>query len=319
MTGYVARRLAYLVPTWIGITLLAFLLSTLAPGDPARSYFIRTRGRQPSPTELAVVRERFGLDASLPEQYLNWLGRAVRGDLGDSFSTGRPVTEELLYRFPATLELATAATILALTIAIPLGVLAAVKRNSFLDQILRGSALLAASVPSFWLALLLIMLFSVKLQLLPAFGRGGIDNLILPAVALGLGEAAVIARLTRSSLLEVLGQDYITTSRAKGISERAVILRHGLRNAMGAVVTEAGLLLAYLLAYSAIVEVIFVWPGIGRLAVSAIGQRDYTMIQGFVVFAGSVFVLINLLVDLAYLWLDPRVVLTRGREKRTIQ
>lgn len=318
MTGYVARRLAYLVPTWIGITLLAFLLSTLAPGDPARSYFIRTRGRQPSLMELAVVRERFGLDASLPEQYLSWLGGAVRGDLGDSFSTGRPVTEELLYRFPATLELATAATILALTIALPLGVLAAVKRNSFLDQILRGSALLAASVPSFWLALLLIMLFSVKLQLLPAFGRGGLDNLILPAVALGLGEAAVIARLTRSSLLEVLGQDYITTARAKGISERAVILRHGLRNAMGAVVTEAGLLFAYLLAYSAIVEVIFVWPGIGRLAVSAIGQRDYTMIQGFVVFAGSVFVLINLLVDLAYLWLDPRVVLTGGGEKRAV-
>jgi peptide/nickel transport system permease protein len=257
-----------------------------------------------------VVRERFGLDAPLPQQYLNWVAGAVRGDLGDSFSTGRPVTEELLYRFPATLELATAATLLALVIAIPLGVLAAVRRNSFLDQLLRISALLAASVPGFWLALLLIMLFSVRLQLLPAFGRGGIDNLILPAVALGLGEAAVIARLTRSSLLEVLGQDYITVTRAKGISERAVILRHGLRNALGAVVTEAGLLFAYLLALSAIVEVIFVWPGIGRLAVSAIGQRDYAMIQGFVVFAGTVFVLINLLVDLAYLWLDPRIALT---------
>jgi peptide/nickel transport system permease protein len=208
------------------------------------------------------------------------------------------------------------ATLLALLIAIPLGVLAAVKRNSVLDQVLRGAALLAASIPGYWLALLLIILFSVKLHLLPSFGRDGIRSLILPALSLGLGDAAVVARLTRSSLLEVLGQDYITTARAKGISEIAVILRHGLRNALGVVITEAGLLLAFFLAYSAIVEVIFVWPGIGRLAVGAIGQRDYTMIQGFVVFAGSVFVLINLVVDLAYLRLDPRIVLTGRREGR---
>jgi ABC-type dipeptide/oligopeptide/nickel transport system permease component len=298
----------------VGITLLAFLLSALAPGDPARSFFIRTNGRPPSSEELLLVRERFDLNDALPQRYLHWLGRAVHGNLGDSYSTGEPVTQELVSRFPATLELAVTATLLALLIAIPLGVLAAVKRNSVLDQVLRGAALLAASIPGYWLALLLIILFSVKLHLLPSFGRDGIRSLILPALSLGLGDAAVVARLTRSSLLEVLGQDYITTARAKGISEIAVILRHGLRNALGVVITEAGLLLAFFLAYSAIVEVIFVWPGIGRLAVGAIGQRDYTMIQGFVVFAGSVFVLINLVVDLAYLRLDPRIVLT-GRAK----
>lgn len=171
--------------------------------------------------------------------------------------------------------------------------------------------MLSASVPSFWLALLLIILFSVQLQLLPSSGRGGLDHLILPALSLGLGEAAILARLTRSSMLEVLSEDYVRTARAKGIQERRVVVRHVLRNALAPVVTEIGLILGFLLAYSAIVEVIFVWPGIGRLAVDAIGQRDYNMIQGFVVFAGTVFLLINLVVDLLYLWLDPRVTLGR--------
>ena len=315
MIGYITRRIAYLVPVWLGITLLAFVLSTLAPGDPARNYFQRTRGRQPSAAELELVRERFGLNDPLPQRYLSWLSGAVRGDLGDSYSTGRPVMDELLSRFPATLQLAVAATAIAVVIAIPLGILSALRRNSFLDQALRVSAMLSASIPSFWLALLLIIFFSVQLGVLPASGRGGIQHLVLPALALGLGEAAIIARLTRSSVLEVLGEDYVTTARAKGIPERRVITRHVLRNASAAIVTQVGLAFGFLLAYSAIVEVIFVWPGIGRLAVDAIGQRDYNMIQGFVVFAGTIFVLINLGVDLAYLWLDPRVTLGAGRRQ----
>lgn len=281
----------------------------MAPGDPARNYFQRTRGRQPSPTELAMVRDRFGLDEPVVERYVSWVGGALRGDLGLSFSTGRPVADELMHRFPATLALAGAATLIAIAIAIPIGILAALHRNSILDQFTRGAAMLSASIPSFWLALLLIILFAVKLQLLPASGPGGLDHLVLPALALGLGEAAILARLTRSSLLEVLREDYVTSARAKGISERRVIVRHALRNALAAVVTQIGLLFGFLLAQSAIVEVIFVWPGIGRLAVDAIGQRDYNMIQGFMVFAGTVFVLINLTVDLLYLWLDPRVTL----------
>jgi ABC-type dipeptide/oligopeptide/nickel transport system permease component len=309
LIAYIARRVLYLVPTWLGITLLAFVLFSLTPGDPAITYFVRKFDRHPNPAELERTRERFGFDEPAHEQYLDWLAGAVQGDLGTSFTTGRPVTQELLQRFPATLELAAAGTLLAILIAIPLGVLAAVRRNSLVDQVTRAAATLAASVPSFWLALLLIIVFSVELQLLPATGRRGLESIVLPALALGLGEAALVARLTRSSLLDVLGEDFITTARAKGISERAVIVKHGLRNALAAVVTQIGLTFGFLLAYSAIIEVIFVWPGIGRLAVDSIFQRDLPVIQGFVVFAGTVFILINLLVDLVYLWLDPRVTL----------
>jgi peptide/nickel transport system permease protein len=307
--AYIARRVVYLVPTWLGITVLAFVLFTLTPGDPAVTYFVRKFDRRPTPAELAATRERFGLDEPTHEQYLNWLVNALQGDLGTSFTTGRPVTEELLERFPATLELAAAGTFIAIVIAIPLGVLAAVRRNSVIDQLTRAAATLAASVPSFWLALLLIIVFSVELQLLPATGRRGLESLVLPALALGLSEAALVARLTRSSLLDVLGEDFIVTARAKGISERAVIVKHALRNSLAAVVTQVGLTFGFLLAYSAIIEVIFVWPGIGRLAVDSIFQRDLPVIQGFVVFAGTVFILINLAVDLVYLRLDPRVTL----------
>lgn len=219
------------------------------------------------------------------------------------------MTDELLQRFPATLEITLAASLIALVIAIPVAVIAAMWRNRLLDQLTRGGAMLAASVPSFWLAFVLIIVFSVQLDLLPAVGRGGLEHLVLPALALGLGEAAILARLARSSLLEVLGEDYILTARAKGLSERAVIVRHALRNSMTAVVTQTGLMLGFLLAYSAIIEVVFVWPGIGRFVVEAIAARDYPVLQGFVVFAGTVFLLINLVVDLVYTWLDPRVTL----------
>ncbi|MGI8707195.1 MAG: nickel ABC transporter permease [Actinomycetota bacterium] len=317
MTSYIGRRVAYLIPIWLGITVLAFLISTLAPGDPARIYFQRTRGRQPSQQELQIVRDRFNLDEPVVEQYTTWLSGAVRGDLGVSFTTGRPVLDELLLRFPATLTLAFWATIVTVVIAIPIGILAAVKRNSVLDQVMRATSMLGASIPSFWLALLLIILFSVQLGWLPASGQQGWESLVLPALALGLGDAAVIARLTRSSLLEILNEDYVKTARAKGLSESRIMMRHILRNGMAAVVTQIGLAFGFLLAYSAIIEVIFVWPGIGRLAVDAIGQRDYTMIQGFVVFAGTIFVLINLVVDLLYMWLDPRVMLGRQRAVAT--
>lgn len=318
MVGYIARRVAYLIPTWIGITLLAFALSALAPGDPARSYFLRAHGRQPRPAELQAVKERFNLDKPLPQRYAIWLWGAVHGDLGLSFSSGESVTEELVRRFPATLQLAGAATAIAVLLAIPIGIVAALRRNTVIDHITRGAAMLGASIPSFWLAYLLIILFSVKLGVLPAVGRGGLEHLVLPALALGLGDAAIIARLTRSSLLEVLHEDYVATARAKGLSSWRVLTRHVLRNSLAAVVTQIGLVFGFLLAYSAIIEWIFVWPGIGRLAVEAIGQRDYTMIQGFVVFAGTVFVLINLAVDLLYLWLDPRVTLGVPRRAATV-
>jgi peptide/nickel transport system permease protein len=304
---YVARRVAYLVPTWLAITLLAFLVAQLAPGDPATGYFERLMGRPPGQVELARTRHQLGLDQPAPERYLHWVEHAVEGNLGTSYATGLPVTRELVSRFPATLLLASVATLLAVLLGIPIGILAAIRRNSAVDQIARTASLLAASAPGFWVAYLMIILFSVKLHLLPSFGTGGVAHLILPAVALALAEAGLIARLTRSSMLEVLGEDYITTARSKGVPEWRVIGQHGLRNALVAVVTQIGLVFGYLLASSAIVEVIFVWPGIGRLAVTAIGERDYPMIEGYVVFTGTVYILVNLAVDLIYLALDPRI------------
>jgi peptide/nickel transport system permease protein len=310
---YVARRVAYLIPVWFGITLLAFVVGQFAPGDPAQTLFVRQHLRPPSPPELERMRHELGLDRPVVERYVQSVSDAVRGDLGTSFTSGRPVARELLDRLPATLELAGTATLLALLLGLPLGLLAALRRNSVLDQLTRGGSLVAASIPSFWLAYLLIIAFSVKLDLLPSFGRGGVEHLVLPALALALNESAYVARLTRSTMLEVLGEDYVTTARAKGLPERRVIGLHALKNALGAVVTQAGLVFGVLFAHSVIVEVIFVWPGIGRLSVEAITQRDYPMIQGFVICAGTVFILVSLAVDLIYQRLDPRIALSAQR------
>lgn len=316
MLAYAGRRVLYLMPTWLGLSVLAFVIGDLAPGDPVRAYFQRTRGRPPTEAELAQLRAEFGLDGSLPERYLDWLVGAVHGDLGISFSSGRPVLDELLSRLPATLLLAGAAMLVALAIAVPVGTVAALYRNRLVDQVLRVASLVGASLPGFFLAYLLIMLFSLRFGLLPTLGYGDLRHLIMPALALGLAESAVLARLMRSSLLEVLGENYVRTARAKGLPEWRVVGCHGVGNSLNAVMTEAALSFATLLAFSAIIEVIFVWPGIGRLVLEAITQRDYPVIQGFVIFAGTVFVLINLAVDLAYRWLDPRVTLEAERPPR---
>jgi ABC-type dipeptide/oligopeptide/nickel transport system permease component len=307
---YVARRVSYLVPTWFGITLLAFAVAQFAPGDPAGAFFTRHHGRPPSHAELERTRHELGLDEPTVSRYVHSVADALRGDLGTSYTSGRPVADELVERFPATLQLALAATLLAVVVGLPLGVLAALRRNSFLDHLTRGGSLLAASVPSFWVAYLLIIVFSVQLHALPSFGTGGLEYLVLPAVALALGEAGFVTRLARSSMLDALGEDYITQARAKGLPERRVVGVHALKNALGVIVTQIGLLFGYLLAYSVIVEVIFVWPGIGRLAFEAITQRDYPVIQGFVIFTGTVFILVNLAVDLIYQRLDPRISLS---------
>lgn len=311
---YVVRRVAYLVPTWLGITLMAFVMAQFAPGDPAAGVFAREHGRQASRAELERTRHELGLDDPAPQRYLRSVADAAQGDLGTSFTSGRPVMSELLDRLPATMELAFAGTLLAVALGLPLGVLAAMHRNTLIDQLTRGGALVAASMPSFWIAYLLIILFSIKLHLLPSFGAGGIDHLILPALALALGEAGLVARLARASMLDALGQDYMTTARAKGLTERRTVGVHALKNALAPVVTQVGLVFGYMLAYSAIVEVVFIWPGISRLAVEAISQRDYPVIQGFVIFAGTGFILVNLLVDLIYQRLDPRITLGTTRQ-----
>ncbi len=310
MLQFILRRLAYLVPVWIGISLVAFTLAHLTPGDPARLALQRQLGRQPTAPEVAAAREQMGLNEPAPIRYLTWLGDAITGDLGTSYRTGQPVLESLVERFPNTLQIAGIGLLLAIAIAIPLGVLAAVFRRSPVDHGSRIAALIGASMPSYWVAYLLILFFSVQLGLLPVAGSMTWQHAIMPALTLGIVGSATLMRLTRSEMLETLNQDYIRTARAKGLHSRALLLRHALRNTMIPITTVLGMQLAGMLGGAVIVETIFAWPGIGKLIVDAIFARDYPMIQGFVIFMGTVFLLINLIVDLGYGLIDPRIRLT---------
>lgn len=312
MTRYLLRRLVYLIPVWLGISFVAFALTNLTPGDPARLMLQRQLERQPTSEEVAAARENMRLDDPFVVRYLRWLGDALTGDLGTSYRTGESVMSALLDRFPDTLQIAVTGLVAALLVALPLGVLAAVWRNSPLDHLSRIIALLGASMPSYWVAYLLILVFAVKLQVLPVAGRGTWQHIVLPSVTLGLGASASLMRLTRSEMLEILGQDFIRTSRAKGLGPRAVVVGHALRNALIPVVTVAGLRFAGLLGGAVIVETIFAWPGIGKFVLDSIFDRDYPVVQGFVIFMGTTFLLINLLVDLSYAWLDPRIRLGRN-------
>jgi len=307
MIRYLLRRALALVPVWLGISFVAFLLTNLTPGDPARLALQRDLGRQPTAAEVARVRLELGLDDPFVTRYLRWVGNAATGDLGTSYRTGEGVAGALLARFPATLQIAALGLAGAIAVALPIGVLAAVWRNSPLDHLSRVLSLLGAAMPSYWVAYLLILVFAVRLGLLPVAGRGTWQHLVLPSVTLGLAASASLMRLTRSEMLEVLGQDFVRTGRAKGLSGRAVIVGHALRNALIPVLTVAGMRFAGLLGGAVIVETIFAWPGIGKFALDSIFDRDYPVIQGFVVFMGSVFLLINLLVDLSYAVLDPRI------------
>lgn len=307
MLRYIARRLVYLVPVWLGISILAFALSLLAPGDPVRQILQQGGIDAPSAEQVVALRRELGLDEPAPLRYLRWLGGAVRGDFGRSFRTGEPVLLSLIERFPRTAELALLAVFLGLLIAVPIGIVSALFRNSLVDQAARLGALVGASVPSFWLAYLLIILFAVQLRILPVAGASEPRHIVLPALTLAIGAAASLTRLTRSAMLEELLQDYVRTARSKGLRERAVVVGHALRNALITIVTVTGIRLAALLGGAVIVETIFAWPGIGKYVVDSIFLRDYPTIQGFVLFTGTVVLLVNLLVDVSYVWLDPRV------------
>jgi peptide/nickel transport system permease protein len=311
MIRYLLRRVLFLIPVWLGISFIAFALANLAPGDPAWLMLQRELNRPPTIEELTQAREEMGLDGPFVVRYVTWLGKAVTGDFGTSYASGGPVLEELASRFPNTLQLAVASLLIALAVAMPLGVLSAIKRNSLVDHLSRVGALLGAAMPSYWLAYLLILVFAIHLSLLPVAGRGTWQHLVLPAVTLALAATASLMRLTRAELLEVLGQDYVQTARAKGLSSQAVHLRHAFRNALLPVVTVAGMRFAGLLGGTVIVETIFAWPGVGKYIVDSIFNRDYPVIQGFVLFMGTVFILVNLIVDLSYAWLDPRIQLVR--------
>lgn len=312
---HLLQRLVHLAWVWLGISLLTFGLSSLAPGDPAEIILQRRTGQAPTEEAVRSLRREMGLDEAFPVRYSRWLSDAVRGDLGTSYRTNEPVLSEIASRLPATLELALAALLLTWIIGLPLGVISAARRASIVDHGSRILALLGASMPSYWLAYVLIIPFSITFALLPVAGYGDFAHLVLPAVTLGIGGAAAVARLTRSTLLEELQQDYIRTARAKGLRESTVVLRHGLRNALNPIVTLSGVHLGRLLAGAVIVETIFAWPGIGSYIVDSIYDRDYPVIQGFVLLTGTIFVLVNFLVDLSYRWLDPRVRLDGGRER----
>ncbi|MBS3968916.1 MAG: ABC transporter permease [Clostridia bacterium] len=311
MCAYILQRLLYLIPVFFGVSLLTYSLSKLAPGDPAEIK-LRQTGIEPTQQMLEATRQQMGLNDPEYVQFLNWLSGVIKGDLGVSIDSGTPVTQEILYRLPATFELTFAALIVMIAIAMPLGVLAAVYKGTWVDNISRLFAFLGASMPAFWLGLILMYYFSVKYTLFPVMGRHGIASLVLPAVTLGMGMAATYTRLLRASILEVLGQDYIMAARARGLKERMVIVNHALKNALISIVTLFAMSLGYLLGGTVIVETVFSWPGIGKYAVDAIFNRDYPVIQGYVLWMAVIFVLANLLVDISYRFLDPRIRLERG-------
>jgi len=309
---YILQRLLLLVPLLLGISILTFFLIHLAPGDPIATQFgLNPRGMDPKTIER--MRQELGLNDPLPMQYLRYLGHLLQGDMGRSLTTKTAVSQEIFARLPATIQLTLASMLVVLLVAVPLGVVSAVKRGSLLDNLCMGGALLGVSMPSFWFGIMLMLLFSLKLGLLPSTGRGDgtaagmLKALIMPATTLGTGLMGLVTRMTRSSMLEVLGQDYMRTARAKGLPPWLVLLRHGLRNALIPVITIVGLQFASLLGGAVIIETIFAWPGIGRLAVNAIWRRDYPVIMGTVLMFSVVFVLTNLLVDVMYTLIDPRI------------
>jgi peptide/nickel transport system permease protein len=312
---FVLRRVLLMIPTLFGISLLTFGLANATPGDPAFQAAQRSLGRTPTPEEVAFERKELHLDRPLPIQYVDWVGGALRGDLGVSFASRTPVRQELFRRIPFTLELALPAMVLALLVAVPAGMISALRRNRPVDQIVRLVSLAGACMPSFWLALLLIILFSVRLSLLPVAGRGGLDHLVLPVVTLSTVPMSILARYTRSTMLEALGSDYVVTARAKGSAPWRIVTRHVLRNSLVPLITTAGAQLGFLLAGATVIETIFVWPGVGKLLVDAIAARDYPMIEGFVLYAGVAFVILNLVVDVVYAAIDPRIVVGHGGQR----
>lgn len=303
MARYIVRRILQLVPVLLGVSVLVFLMIHLVPGDPAQ-VMLQEYG---SSEQVASLRHTLGLDRPLPVQYGAFVWRLMHADLGTSIRSGRSVAAEIAFRLPNTLRLTAASMAVASALGLVLGTLAAIYHRRLLDHASMVIALAGISLPAFWFGLVLILVFSYYLRWLPPAGADSFSSLVLPAATLGASAAAIIARLTRSSLLEVLRQEFVRTARAKGVGETRMLVRHALRNALIPVVSIAGLQFAGLLGGAVIVETVFGWPGIGRLAVDAIFNRDIPMIQGIVLVGAAIFVLVNLAVDVLYGFLDPRI------------
>ena len=313
MRSYLARRLLLLVPVLVGVSVVVFLVLHLSPGDPAEIML----GSQATQEDLARLRRELGLTEPLHVQYLHWVAHVARGDLGRSLWMKRPVLDEVLNRYKATLVLTASGLLLSTLGGLALGVASAVRPHSFLDRASAVTSLFGASMPVFWLGIVLMVVFSLWLGWLPAsgmwapYGEGGLRDLlahlVLPAVTLAAASLTIIARLTRSAMLEILSQDYIRTARAKGLVEQRVVFRHGLKNALIPIVTVVGVQAGYLLGGAVLTETVFAWPGVGLLMVQGILARDFPLVQGCVLVIALTFVLINLAVDLLYAWLDPRI------------
>jgi peptide/nickel transport system permease protein len=311
LSGYVVRRLLQTLGVLFGVSIVVFAIIHLVPGDPVRLAL----GTRFDPATYEAMRERAGLDRPLLVQYVTWLGRAVTGDLGVSFRTGQPVTLMILERLPATLSLAFASLVVGLAIALPLGIVSALRQGKATDYVATFLSQVGISIPDFWMGIMFILLFSLTLGLLPPSGYVPLTDdplawarhLVMPSVTIGVITGAILTRFVRSSTLETLGTDYVRTARAKGLYERTVVMTHVLRNSLIAVVTVTGIQLAYLLSGVIVVEVVFAWPGLGLLALDAVQRRDYPLLQGAVLLFALFFLLVNLLVDLLYAYLDPRI------------
>lgn len=303
MLQYTIRRLISTIPVLIGISLLLFVMLRALPGDPA----LVLAGQMASPEDIELIRIQLGLDQPIHIQYAKFISRLAVLDLGRSARTQNPVIEEIWARLPNTFLLATTAITLACLIGIPAGIIAAVRPYTKMDYLVTSFSLFGISMPVFWLGLMLVVVFSVTLQILPAGGIGTWKHVVLPTVTLASFVVAFIARMTRSSMLEVLSQDYITTARSKGLAEKVVIAKHALRNALIPIITVVGLQFGSLLGGAVLTETVFAWPGMGRLIVDSILARDYPMIQGAILIFGLLYILVNLIVDLIYAWVDPRI------------
>lgn len=311
MTAFIVKRLASLVIILFGVSVFTFLLVHLVPGDPVEAML----GLEATEESISVLRERYGLDRPLVEQYGIWISAVLQGDLGRSIQSRRPVDELLAQAIVPTAQLAVAAILVSLAIAIPAGIVSATRKNTWLDYLATLSSLGGLSLPSFWLGILLILGFSVALPWFPSSGNASfaeeplraLRHLVLPAITLGVALAAATMRMTRAQMLETLSQDYVRTAKAKGLEPRRVIYKHALRNALLPVVTLLGIQIGQLLGGVVVTETVFAWPGIGKLTVDAIFARDYPVVQGAVLLIATTFVVINLITDLAYTFLDPRI------------
>ncbi len=303
MHKYILRRVLLLLPVMLGVSFVVFTIMFFTPGDPAKIML----GERAPAEEVALLRTEMGLDDPFIVQFANFVKNALRGDLGRSLVTKQPVSAEIWARFPATLQLSASAVLIAILMGIPIGIISATKQYSAFDMIAMVIALLGVSMPNFWQGMMMILLFSITIRVLPSGGYGTLAHLVMPALTIGTSAAAVITRMTRSSMLEVVRQDYIRTARAKGLSEKVVINRHALKNALIPIVTVIGLQFGALLGGAVLTESIFSWPGVGRFMVDAIRTKDFPSVQGGVLMLALAFSVVNLVVDILYAFIDPRI------------